>query len=170
MMKKILRILSYIALVIVCGNFLLNIANSVRYSIGKPDDSESFNYSGEWESNSLPVSGKLLAEIPYPLPINEPFKVKAIVYYNMTSLYRTGQFVPMELDGHIQESGETAGSNSETPVDLPSTISFKSSGGLGGKQEITYVSTSDNMHLHFSGGYLSVSPNDIGVFSLNKIN
>ena len=114
------------------------------------------------------VAGRILAELPTPLPEGELFKVKAFVYYKITSLYRTGSFVPMEMEGFVDPTGTTSGGNADDPVVLPSRLTFKFKGGAGGAQTIDYVSTADSQFTRITGGYRSSSPYDIGTFSLEK--
>lgn len=169
-MKKAIRISSYIALVIVSLSVLLRVVDSVRFSMARPADAKTCNYEGRWESDSAPmVAGRILAELPSPLPEGEPFKVKAFVYYQIPGLYRTGSFVPMVMEGFVDPSGATSGGNADDPVVLPPRVTFKFKGGSGGEaQTIDYVSTADSQFTRITGGYRSSSPYDIGTFSLEK--
>ena len=45
-MKKAIRIISYIALVIVFVGVFLVIVDSVRFSMAQPDDTKTCNYDG----------------------------------------------------------------------------------------------------------------------------
>ena len=168
-MKKAIRILSYLALVIVVLVIAVRIVDSARFSMARPLDAKTCNYEGVWESNSAPmVAGRILAELPSPLPEGESFTVKAFVYYKVTSLYRTGSFVPMEMEGFVDAARTTSGSNADDPVVLPPRVIFKFKGGSGGAQMIDYVSTADSQFTRITGGYRSSSPYDIGTFSLEK--
>ncbi|MEM1057956.1 MAG: hypothetical protein AAGK14_01800 [Verrucomicrobiota bacterium] len=146
------------------------IADELRFAWGQPSD-QKVNYSGKWSSDTYPlINGRILAEIPYPLPKEKTFKVQATVYYSVTSPYRLGQFIPMEMDAFVESSGSTAGGNTDKPVILAPkiTFTFKSGGGAPGAQTIDYVSTSDKLFVQIAGGYRSSSPYDIGTFTLNK--
>lgn len=168
-MKKTIRILAYIALLVVVLGFAIRILDSVRFSMARPADAKTCNYEGTWESDSAPmVAGRILAELPSPLPEGEPFTVKAFVYYKVTSLYRTGSFVPMQMEGFVDASGTTSGGNADDPVVLPPRVTFKFKGGAGGAQTIDYVSTADSQFTRIAGGYRSSSPHDIGTFTLEK--
>jgi hypothetical protein len=169
-MKKTIRILAYIALAIIVLGIAVRIVDSARFSMARPPDAMTCNYEGSWESHSAPmVAGRILAELPSPLPEGEPFKVKAFVYYKVTSLYRTGSFVPMEMEGFVDPSGTTSGGNTNDPVVLPPRVTFKFKGGAGGgSQTIDYVSTADSQFTQIAGGYRSSSPYDIGIFALEK--
>ncbi len=170
--KKLIRIIANITLVVFIFFLLFYFMSDIRFTSVIPDDAEQYNYSGSWESERVPmVAGRILAQIPYPPPKGEPFTVNAYIYYNLTSIYRPGEFVPMVMDGMIQESGEVAGGNTESPIILPPRINFKYQGepGPGGKQTIDYVSTSDTDFIQIVGGYRSQSPYDIGIFRIQKI-
>ena len=166
-MKKTIRILAYIALVVVVLGIAIRFVDSIRFSMARPADAKTCNYEGTWESESAPmVAGRILAELPSPLPEGEAFTVKAFVYYKVTSLYRTGSFVPMQMEGFVDSSGNTSGGNADDPVVLPPRITFKFKGG--GAQTIDYVSTGDSQFRRIAGGYRSSSPYDIGTFTLQK--
>ena len=169
-MKKLLRITSYIALAAVMIAFSVRVINRIQFAATKPDGSHKCNYSGTWVSNRAPlVAGRIVAELPSPLPIGKPFTVKAYIYYNITSIYRTGRFIPMQLEAFIDDTGTTSGANSDRPVVLPPRITFKfKSDGPGGAQTIDYVAASDDQFIQITGGYRSSSPYDIGTFSLEK--
>ena len=168
-MKKPIRILSSIALGIVLIGVAVRIIDAARFSMARPAEARTCNYEGRWESSSAPmVAGRILAELPSPLPEGQPFKVKAFVYYEVTSLYRTGSFVPMEMQGFVDPEGTTSGGNGDNPVVLPPRVTFQFKGGSGGAQTIDYVSTADSQFTRIAGGYRSSSPYDIGTFSLEK--
>ena len=174
-MKKIrhrlIRIISYVVLIIFTLGMVTRIVNGIRFITAKPEEAQECNYSGTWKSErALMVAGRILATIPYPPPMGETFTVKAYVYYNINSLYRPGRFIPMEMEGFIQDSGASAGGNSEKPIVLPPRITFKFKGNPGpsGKQTIDYVSTSDSAFTQITGGYRSQSPYDIGCFYIEK--
>lgn len=168
-MKTPLRISSYLALAVVLITVAVRIVNAARYSLAKPGDSKNCNFEGTWKSESAPfVEGAILAEIPSPVPSGGPFDVKAFVYYRITSLYRPGSFVTMEMEGFVDATGRTSGGNSEQPIILPPQITFKLKGGARGPQTIDYVSTADDQFTRLTGGYRSSSPYDIGTFSLQK--
>ncbi|MCB1231939.1 MAG: hypothetical protein KDN19_16845 [Verrucomicrobiae bacterium] len=169
-MNKVIRILAYLVLVVAVLGVGIRIVDSVRFSVARPVDAKTCNYEGSWESESAPmVKGRILAELPLPLPEDEPFTVKAFVYYNVTSLYRAGSFVPLQMEGFVSASGTVSGDNADDPVNLPPRITFKSKGGAGGDQTIDYVSTADGQFTRITGGYRSSSPYDIGTFTLKKM-
>jgi hypothetical protein len=168
-MKMLLRIVSYVSLVIVLVAMTIWIANEIRFRLAMPVDAESFNYSGSWKSQKVPmVAGRIVAELPSPPPKGKRFTVKAFVYYNITSLYRKGSFVPMEMEAFIDDTGTTSGGNSDNPVVLPPRVTFKFKGGDGGGQTIDYVSIFDDQFTLITGGYRSSSPFDMGAFSIEK--
>lgn len=168
-MKKLFRIVSYIGLVVVLAAFATEVANALRFTMSKPAGAESCNYSGRWDSLTAPfVAGRILAELPLPLPRGEPFTIKAFVYYNITSPYRLGSFVPMEMSGFIDDS-VTSGGSSQDSVIPPPRVTFKFKGGVDGRQIVDYVSTADNQFTRLTGGYRSSSPSDIGTFSIERI-
>lgn len=167
---KALRTLANLALAIIVLGSAIRIVDFARFTTARPANAITCNYEGTWESESTPlVAGRILAELPSPLPEGKPFKVKAFVYYKVTSLYRTGSFVQMEMEGTFDPSGTTAGGNSQNPVVLPSRVTFKLKGGAGDRsQTIDYVSTADGQFSQIAGGYRSSSPHDIGTFALEK--
>ena len=169
-MKRLLRITSYSALAVVMITITVRVLNRIQFAATKPESSQKCNYSGTWMSNRAPlVAGRIVAELPSPLPKGQSFTVKAYIYYNITSLYRTGRFVPMQLEAFIDDTGATSGGNSDHPVVLPPRITFKyKSDGPGGPQTIDYVAASDDQFTQITGGYRSSSPDDIGTFSLEK--
>lgn len=162
--------ISYLAFVIVVLWLAVRIVDSIRFAMGRPKDARLCNYAGTWKSHCVPiVAGRILVELPSPLPKGEPFKVKAFVYYKVTSLYRMGRFVPMEMEGLVDASGTTSGDNADDPVLLPPQVTFKfKAGAESGAQTIDYVSTADSEFTRIAGGYRSSSPNDIGTFFLMK--
>lgn len=169
-MKKAIRLLAHTALVMVLCGLAIRIVDAVRFSMARPADARTCNYEGEWESDSAPlVAGRILAELPSPLPEGEPFQVKAFVYYKIPGLYRTGSFVPMEMEALVDPAGTSSGGNADDPVVRPPRITFKFKGGAGGgAQTIDYVSTADSEFTRITGGYRSSSPYDIGTFSLER--
>ncbi len=172
MLRRVLRFLAYVSLVLVCLKLSCGAANSIRYRAARPSAAEACNYEGEWRSDrAFSVGGRILVEMPYPPPVNTPFTVKAWVYYDITSIYRTGRYVPMELEGLIEEGSTASGGNPDKPVVLRPRISFKSKsfGDGASEQVVDYVCTGDTKFTQISGGYRSQSPADIGRFALEKV-
>ncbi|MEM8638839.1 MAG: hypothetical protein AAGG51_08515 [Cyanobacteria bacterium P01_G01_bin.54] len=147
---------------------LTRMTNELRFVMTQPA-AESYNYVGQWQSHQAwGVAGRILADLPEPLPQGKSFTVEAWVYYNITSLYGGGRFVPMELEAFIEPSGTTSGDNLDRPVPPSSRITFKFKGGRNGEQTIDYVSTANDELTQITGGYRSTAPADLGVFSLKK--
>ncbi len=119
-MKKLLRVVSYVTLAITIVVIIAWVANEIWFVVAQPEETKSANYSGTWKSEDYSfVSGRILVELPSSPPKGQAFTVKAFVYYNTTCLYRTGRFVPMEMEAFIEDSGLAAGSNDAHPVFLP---------------------------------------------------
>jgi len=163
--------ISTVTFFLVITIIILRLMNKIRFVYSRNSHLSDFNYIGEWNSKMAPVSGRILVKIPYPLPENQQFEIDSVVYYNLFSLFRSGQFVPMKLEGLVTNQQTSSGSNSETPIVIPPTITFKSKvlNKSDKEQKIEYVSTFDKKYTTITGGYLSESPFDIGVFSLRKV-
>lgn len=170
-MKKGIRILSALALLIVLLWLAIRGVDSVLFSMGRPSEAGSCNYEGNWESRWGPlVSGRILAELPTPLPQGEPFTVSAYVYFKVTSPYRAGRFVPMKMKGFVDDGALVSGGNAADSGTSPQQISYTLKGGVGnGRQTIDCVATSDDAFTQITGGYRSSSPDDFGAFALRKI-
>ena len=167
-MKK-LRVISSISFVFVLVVVTVQIANKAWFSLSKPAGADSCNYSGTWESaGGQLIGGRILAKLPVPPPVGRPFAVKVYVYYNITSLYGLGSFMPVDMEGFIEESGTTSGESSESPV-TPPRITFKSKASGNSGQTIEYVSSANASFSRFVGGYRSASPRDAGTFSIKAI-
>lgn len=125
-----------------------------------PGGFQDANWTGKWESDVYGyIGGRLLVRLPEPIPENVDFKAEALVYYPIYSLWKTGQFVPMEFTGHLSTASSSSGGHTERPV--PGKLSFK--GGVG-NQTIDYIAIVDDQRRQIGGSYLSHAPNDHGVF------
>ncbi len=134
-----------------------------------PSDYADAQWSGEWQSDRVSiVSGRLVAILPEPIPRDEEFDVDAIVYYRIWCPYRSGSVVPMKMVGFLpSEDSSARGGNTDTPVVIPATFSFKGGDGPS-EQTIDYVATTDEDATIFVGGYRSSGPSDMGRFVLEK--
>jgi len=162
LLKKLGKILMWALTVIVAVYALAKVADLAWYHSRFPDGFQNANWSGKWESEVYGgIGGSLLVRLPDPMPENEDFKAEALVYYPIYSLWKTGQFVPMDFTGRLSTGSSSAGGQTEAPI--PGKLSFK---GMIGNQTIDYVAIVDDGRQRIAGSYLSRNPNDHGLFSL----
>jgi hypothetical protein len=163
--------------VILVGAFLvigipiwLPLVSSAIAAATMPTEARDCNFSGTWRSDAYwGIGGALKATMPDPIPKNIPFEIKAYIFYNPTSVFRTAQWIPMTLEGLVTEKRSSTGSNSDTPIVAADQLTFTFKGGDGPNSQIVkYHSASDPNFRRLSGGYASSDPFDIGTFTLRK--
>jgi len=144
------------------------IVNGLWYRLSVQADLSSANWVGAWESASFPlVSGRIVAKIPDPVPVDQEFTVEAAVYYNLWSPYRTGATKRVKLRGRLAGDDSAGGDNRSSPLVGPPRITFSLKGGAGrSAQIIEYVATTDRQKSTIVGGYRSDGPYDMGQFAL----
>ena len=159
-------LIAAIAGLVVCL-IVLPIVDRVWFALSAPSAYDDARWRGEWNSEEfLSVSGRIIAKLPDPIPRDQEFDVDALVYYRITSLYRTGCAVPMKMVGYLPSGGSGGGSGSVTPTRAPPRMTFKLKGDDPSKQSIDYVATTDDHVTLIVGGYRSTSPYDMGRFVL----
>ena len=60
---------------------LAKLSDYAWYRATVPVGFRDANWSGEWETKRYGLSGRLLVRMPDPLPVDEDFKVEAMLYY-----------------------------------------------------------------------------------------
>ena len=170
-MKRLKKI-AIIAVVVLLGiRLLVPVVNALVFHWSVPADLADAQWRGEWRSEVYPmISGKIVADLPDPIPAEGTFQVDAFVYYNLWSLFRRGGKLRTSLTGAVAP-GQSMGTNvgSDTDLHAPIQITFQFKGGPGpGSQVIDYVATADTYWTIIAGGYTSVRPADMGVFTLKK--
>lgn len=124
------------------------------------------NWSGTWQTRNYGnMSGKLVVRLPDPLPQDVEFKVEALVYYPIYSVWKTGQFVKMDFIGHFSPNEATSAgqSTNEIPGKGGGKLSFK---GSTDGQVVEYSALIDESRTRIVGGYLSTNPYDYGHFAV----
>ena len=130
-----------------------------------PAGFQNANWSGSWQSEQYAgLSGSLLVRLPDPLPENQDFPAQALVYYPIYSVWKTGQFVPMDFTGHFSPDAPVSGGQSTNKIPGGGGVfKFK---GVAGSQVVEYVALIDPSRTRIVGGYLSRSPDDSGSFAI----
>lgn len=91
---------------------------------------------------------------------------EALVYYPVYSVWRTGQFVKMEFQGHFSpDSPASAGQSMNRIPGGGGKLKFK---GTAGGQVVEYAAILDESRTRIVGGYLSTYPDDFGCFHLTN--
>jgi len=124
------------------------------------------NWSGTWKTQQYGLKGRLLVELPDPIPENEDFEAEAMVYYPIYSVWKTGQFVKMDFVGNFAlDSSTSAGMAEDVRSGSLGKLKFKATAG---KQSVDYVAMMDEYGNRVIGSYVSKSPDDIGYFFIRK--
>ncbi len=146
---------------------LVGIADFVYYRASTPLNFYEANWAGHWKTDHVGlIRGRLLVKLPDPLPENEPFRAQALVYYPIYSVYRTGQFVPMDFEAEYSPDKASSSGAAEGPLHLPGgKLKFK---GMAGQQVVDYVAIFGQQQRRIIGSYESQSPYDYGHFVLNR--
>jgi hypothetical protein len=125
------------------------------------------NWEGRWETRRYwGLSGRLLVRLPDPIPEGVDFKVEALVYYPLYSVWRTGQFVRMDFKGQFQSRSATSGGR--TTNDIPFEGGLLKLKGVVGNQVVEYAALLNDGRSQIVGGYLSQNPDDYGWFSIKR--
>jgi hypothetical protein len=151
----------------------LLLTNEVFYARVLPEASDSFLWRGGWDSDDhLTLNGRVVADLPSVLEINDQFSVDVIAYYNIWSMYRMGtpkQFsvdVAMTSDSLANGNSGALHNVDQAPLDL--LIEMKSRLYSANGQQISYSGVYNPREGHIHGTYRSVSPKDRGTFWLWK--
>ena len=169
-MKKWKKRLLVVTTVLLVIYFALPIVDRVWFAFRVPSDFSDAQWHGDWNSDQFSlVSGRLVVNLPNPVPIDQEFDVDALVYYRIWSPYRTGKTVRMKMVGYLASDQSGGGGNADSPVIVPPHYTFKFKGGDGpSAQTIDYIATSDAHPTMIVGGYRSAGPYDMGRFALAK--
>jgi hypothetical protein len=148
------------------------ITNEIVYRISIPDEFESANWSGKWNSSEYKlVGGKVLTSISTPIIENSKFKSPTLLYYNIWSLYKPGQIKVVEMNGTFGR--ENFGGNSELgnknlqELEPLTTNFFKAEISLSNGQMIEYDGMKWKDDKKIFGDYVSKFPSDLGEFELS---
>ena len=146
---------------------LIGIADFFYFRASVPLNFYDANWTGRWKTEDVGwIRGRLLVKLPDPLPENESFYAQALVYYPIYSVYRTGQFVPMDFEAEYSPNKASSSGAAETPLALPGgKLKFK---GMAGRQVVDYIAIFSDDQRRIIGCYESDSPYDYGHFVLNK--
>lgn len=140
----------------------VKLADLAWYRANVPTSFQDANWSGGWETRSHGgLSGRLLVRLPDPLPVDEDFKVEALVYYPIYSVWKTGQFVRMDFAGRYSPASPTPAGRSTNAIPAGGLLKFK---GVVGRQTVEYAALVDQSRTRIVGGYLSRDPDDYGHF------
>ena len=143
------------------------IANEAVFRLRVGSEAWNGSWKGAFSSTMQPVSGHLLVDLPDPLPRNEPFEFEAVIYYNIWSLFRTGNYARLTFTGKLQ-SEETVSTETESrQIRVPRQFSFKSRSG-GGLPDIVYTATIGPADTYIAGSYMVGDGVDIGTIELVK--
>jgi hypothetical protein len=141
---------------------LVKLADFAWYRTQIPVGFHNANWSGSWETKGYGgLSGRLLVRLPDPLTEDQDFKVEALVYYPIYSVWKTGQFVKMDLSGRYSPGASTSAGQSTNPIPSGGLLKFK---GIAGRQVVEYSALVDESRTRIVGGYLSREPDDYGYF------
>ena len=164
-LRKLGRLLLRIFLLFLALYTFFQVADAVWFRMQIPSSFAHANWSGKWETKQyMGLSGNLIVRLPHPLPEGQDFEAEALVYYPIYSVWRTGQFVKMDFQGHFSpESPISAGRTGNAIPGGGGKLKFK---GTVGKQVVEYVAILDNSRTRIVGGYLSDSPPDFGYFHI----
>jgi len=170
-MKKPKKIALVIIIAVIAIRIIVPMVNTVVFRSSTPADLSDARWQGEWRSEAHPmISGKIVADLPDPIPTNGTFQVDTFVYYNLWSLFRPGGKLRTSLTGSVAP-GKSSGTNVDSDAQLhaPIQITFQFKGGPGpDSQVIDYVATADTHWTIIVGGYRSAGPADMGIFTLKK--
>ena len=159
------RRLTWLVVVAIAAYFAVQLADYVWFRSQVPIGFTNANWSGRWQTRVWGISGRILVRLPDPLPENEDFKAEALVYYPIYSGWKTGRFVKMDFHGRFDPAVKSSAgeSTNQMPGDkeVGGKFTFKA---VAGKQTVDYVAIMDDRRTSITGGYLSESPFDYGVF------
>ncbi len=145
------------------------LSNHFWYKYNIPNDFQNAKWEGEFVSVKHPTSGKLLAQLPDPIPRDREFEFEAVVYYNIWSGFLTGKIARADFIGYLNSQAPiTSGEETRQSV-IPRHFSFFSKGGATPfPKDIRYTATIDRDDQYFAGSYSAQNGYDVGHFSLKK--
>lgn len=149
--------------------------NSLIFKTSLSKKFDNSYWIGSWNSSeTLFASGKIVVDLPYNLPINEPIYVDMLVYYNVWSLYNTCGTSEFKCVGLISENNSASGNSgiTENSIDKKEdskSFSFSAKFTSATGQEIEYNGVVNINRTKIIGGYISSHPNDFGDFILKRI-
>ena len=83
-MKKWKKRLLVVTAVLLVIYFALPIVDRVWFAFRVPSDFSDAQWHGDWNSDQFSlVSGRLVVNLPNPVPIDQEFDVDALVYYRI---------------------------------------------------------------------------------------
>lgn len=170
--NKLLKILKQIIITIVILIAFVFITNEIVYRIKIPDEFKSANWNGTWKSSKYKLmSGKVLTSFPSPMIENSKFKSRTLIYYNIWSMYGSGQVKIVEMDvvfGLENFKGNSESENQKLDEFEPFSSNYFTAKILfGDGQQIEYTGMKYIDKEKIIGDYVSELPSDLGVFKLS---
>jgi hypothetical protein len=163
-LKKLGRLALWVLPILLAVYVVVTLADYCWYRVQIPIGFHDANWTGKWNTEQyLGTTGRLLVRMPDPLPEDVDFEAEALVYYPISSPWKTGQFVKMDFVGHFSPDAPASAGKSTNRIP----------GGGGGKlkfkavldnQVVDYVAILDESRTRVAGSYLSHSPDDYGFF------
>ncbi|MDB2687626.1 hypothetical protein N9Y42_10490, partial [Mariniblastus sp.] len=111
-----LRRLTRWAVILLAVVIVVRVADYAWFRTQVPLRFANANWSGNWKTQQYGLSGRLLVQLPDPLPENVDFKAEALVYYPIYSVWKTGSFVKMEFVGNFSPESATSAGISENEI------------------------------------------------------
>ena len=166
------RLLVGLSGVVAVGVFAVVVArvvNTIRYQQSVPRDLHNARWEGDFVSSRQPVSGRMIARLPDPLPRDQKFAFELMVYYNVWSFFLSGKTARADFIGYLSSrSPAVVGAESRASV-IPRQFSFELKGGSSGfPEDIVYVAILSEDNQYISGAYSASSGFDVGTFSMRK--
>ncbi|BAX81817.1 hypothetical protein [Labilibaculum antarcticum] len=167
-LKNLFNVISKVTGLIFIIGLLFIFFNRLTFVNSLPDKYKDCEWSGTWQSENLgSIKGRLVVSMPDTLPQNKEFKVDALIYYDIWSIYKTGSTKEIKLICFFDDVNSTTGDNKINAQDKRQ-LSFKAKFIDSSGQIIEYLGVSNNSKTVILGGYKSYYPGDLGVFKMKK--
>ncbi|UKN03809.1 hypothetical protein K6119_09930 [Paracrocinitomix mangrovi] len=158
--------------IFIFGWLAIVLANYFNYRSKIPSEYGESYWTGEWESDDyFMISGRIVADLPENITPNQEFEFNATIYYDLWSLYKTGETHEIIMVG-VFSNKMTEGDNSENPTETEYTVKFNiknpTSESYISEQQISYSGNCDKDFTKVSGYYATVNPSDNGAFYIDK--
>lgn len=174
MRKGLKKLLTPIITFFVSVVVLTFVTNEIVFRSQIPESFESNFWKGKWNSKKGKlIGGKLMVEIPNPIMENSKFKGRAMIYYNIWSLYQPGQIRIGEIEAVFGSKSFTETSNlPDIPIEEIEDISsnfYKADLNLSEGQYMVLTGLKLNDKNYIYGTYLSNFAAAFGQFKLKAI-
>lgn len=173
--KRILKITFFIIGIVFSLTFLINGINRIIYKSVIPKKYQYVYWDGVWKSSEFSfISGKMMVDLPYKLPLNVETNVDMVVYYNLWSFYHICGTKEFSIRCFISDDKSTSGDLALTDtlkyeVNKGKNIYFSAKISSDNGQTIDYNGVINTNGTKIAGGYISKKPDDFGVFELRRI-